>query len=249
MNDSHPTPSGNDASDDVARYLRPVETKSRDIVVLERLAALIGGTAMQPGDRLPAERELAERLGVGRSTVREALSRWAALGVVERRKGSGTFLLTKVDPDTRHVPVAVQFEREALRRMVEVRRALELEVVGLACERATDAELEIIAERFRALDAAHARYGASHDHDRAFHQAIYDGAHNVVFSHLIGQLQVAFDTAYDTPFRDKDYGDASFPLHRVLADAIAARDAEAARVAIGRILDILLEELDAIGAP
>ena len=178
-----------DPTNDFARFLQPVEAQSRDLAVLERLAAMIGHARMRPGDRLPAERVLAERLAVGRSTVREALTRWAALGVVERRKGSGTYLLTTVDPETRHVPVAIQFEREALRRMVEVRRALELEVVALACARASAAELAVVAERFAALDAIHARVGASPSHDRAFHQAIYDCAHNVVFGHLIGQLQ------------------------------------------------------------
>ena len=65
--------------------LKPVRPKSLDSAVLDELASYVDGSGMAPGSKLPSERELCEVLGVGRSTVREALKRWKALGIVEMR--------------------------------------------------------------------------------------------------------------------------------------------------------------------
>src|SRR5262245_52858303 len=78
------------------------------------------------------ERELTARLKVSRPTVREALKRWAALGIVEMRVGSGTYLRVPVAPGAVHFAVTVQFEHEHLQRTLELRRALETEAAELA---------------------------------------------------------------------------------------------------------------------
>ncbi|MCK0371068.1 GntR family transcriptional regulator, partial [Salmonella sp. L-S2618] len=70
--------------------LSPVQTSSRDDAVLNALVDFVASEGLKPGDRLPTERLLAEYLKVSRTTVREALTRWQELGLVERRQGSGT---------------------------------------------------------------------------------------------------------------------------------------------------------------
>lgn len=239
-------PTLSEAPAGTASLLKPIKSVSRDTRVLEGLAELVVHSGMRPGHRFPAERVVAERLGVGRSTVREALKRWEALGIVQRRKGSGTYLKTPITPGSLHVPLTVQLEHDALRRTLEVRRALEIEVVPLACARASEAELARIAEAYDALDAAHARYGASPQQDRVFHRAIYEAAHNPLFGQIIEQLHDAFDSNFEAPFGDRRFGDDSFPLHRDLCDGVLARDSKRARDAIERIFEILAGDLDQI---
>ncbi len=73
--------------------IAPLDAIDRVQQVSEALANYIAQTDMKTGERLPAERELMEALGVGRSTIREVIGRFQALGVMETRKGSGTYLL------------------------------------------------------------------------------------------------------------------------------------------------------------
>ena len=69
------------------RYLEPIETPSRGVAVLDALAEMIERAGLQVGDRLPPEVSIASALGVGRSTIREALNRWEGLGIIRRRRG------------------------------------------------------------------------------------------------------------------------------------------------------------------
>jgi GntR family transcriptional regulator, transcriptional repressor for pyruvate dehydrogenase complex len=232
-----------DIAPDVASLLRSIRPEPRDMRVLAGLAELVVLSAMRPGDRFPAERMLAERLGVGRSTVREALKRWEALGIVERRKGSGTYLRIPITPGSLHMPLTVQLESDSLRRTIEVRRALELEVVPLACARGSAEELARVAETYGALAAAHARNGPSPREDRAFHRAIYDAAHNPLFGQIIEQLHDAFDATFVAPFGDRSFGDDSFPFHADLCAGVIARDAARTRRAIAAIFDVLFRDL------
>ena len=234
---------------EIAAMLKPIKVDSRDMRVLAGLAELVVQSGMLPGARFPSERVVAERLGVGRSTVREALKRWEALGIVERRKGSGTYLKTPITPGSLHVPLTVQLESDALRRTLEVRRALEMEVVPLACARATTEELTKIRDSYALLAEAHRRFGASPQQDRVFHRAIYEAAHNPLFRQIIEQVHDAFDAIFVAPFGDTSFGDESFPLHADLCKAVLARDAEKSRAAMEEIFRILARDLDRIEAP
>src|SRR4051812_20227320 len=106
--------------------LKPLRSRTLDNAVLDALAAFVEAAAIVPGDRLPSERLLCERLAVSRPTVREALKRWEALGIVEMRKGSGVFLRTLVGPNLVHVPLILT-KPTKIRNLLEalqIRRAL-----------------------------------------------------------------------------------------------------------------------------
>ncbi len=78
--------------------VKPVRPQSLDSAVLDALSSYVDRANILPDSRLPSERVLCEALGVGRSTVREALKRWEALGIVEMRKGSGAYLKVAFRP-------------------------------------------------------------------------------------------------------------------------------------------------------
>src|SRR6187402_2495017 len=102
------------------------------MAVLDALADMVERSGLTIGDRLPPEVSLAATLGVGRSTIREALNRWEGLGIIRRRRGDGTYLSARVQTSRGLVPTMIRLEGEALLRLLEVRRALESDVVRRA---------------------------------------------------------------------------------------------------------------------
>ena len=87
--------------------IRPLPAMDRARQVTDALAHYVEDAQLQAGDRLPAERELMAALAVGRSTIREAIRHFQALGVIETRKGSGTYLLKPVSKATIHMPLSL----------------------------------------------------------------------------------------------------------------------------------------------
>ncbi|TIT59827.1 MAG: FadR family transcriptional regulator, partial [Mesorhizobium sp.] len=171
--------------------LPPIQTTARDDAVLKALVGFVRAEALQPGERLPTERILAERLKVSRNTVREALTRWEGLGLVERRQGSGTYLKAAVSPDMLHLPLTLAGGNDftSLMQTLEIRRALEAEAAALCAERASPADiaeierkLDIMEQAFRTLD------GMSSEEDWEFHQAIYRVSGNPLFEQIIAAM-------------------------------------------------------------
>jgi DNA-binding FadR family transcriptional regulator len=232
--------------DGALNYLEPLETRTRGVAVLDALAGMIERAGLKVGDRLPPEVSLATTLGVGRSTIREALNRWEGLGIIKRRRGDGTYLAARVQTSRGLVPTMIRLEGEALIRLIEVRRALENDVVRKATVNATPAQR---AEISRLCDILIAEVDARrnwHDADHAFHGAIYEASGNPMFGQILHRLDDALERSNESPFGRDDFGLDSFPPHRELADAITAADPEAAVAAINKILDLVEADVRAI---
>lgn len=165
----------------VLSYLEPLEQRTRGAAVLDALADMVERAGLEIGDRLPPEVSLAEQLGVGRSTIREALNRWEGLGMIRRRRGDGTYLSARVQTMKGPVPTMIRLEGEALLRLIEVRRALECAVVQRAAQNATarqKAEIRRLCDQLIAdVDAGLPWRRA----DAAFHSAIYEASGNPMF--------------------------------------------------------------------
>jgi GntR family transcriptional regulator, transcriptional repressor for pyruvate dehydrogenase complex len=213
--------------------------------VMRAIAGFISASGVQPGDRLPTERQLMETLAVGRSTVREVIRKLQALGVVESRKGSGTYLLRTTSADAIHMPLVIDTTnlRNRLLESLEVRRGLEGEVSSLAAMRATPEDIARIEAKLLAMEAVHLVKGTSGPEDLAFHLAIYDASHNSLFVQLLEQMREAFESFFDKPFDRPDFARRSFPFHRELFEAIARHDPVAARLKTLSILEIVEEDI------
>ncbi|MCA1404990.1 FadR family transcriptional regulator [Ensifer sp. IC3342] len=225
--------------------LVPLPPVDRVQQVIAALADYIQHSGLKPGDRLPAERELMAALAVGRSTVREVLSHFQALGVMEARKGSGTYLLRAISGATIHMPLALDTEhlRDALLQTLEVRRGIEVEAGMVAARRRTDADLINIETKLDEMERVHLAKGTSGPEDLAFHLAIYDATHNPLFRQLLEQMREAFERFWEKPFDRPDFARRSFPFHRTLFNAIAAQDTNAAREETLKILAIVEEDI------
>lgn len=203
--------------------------------VIAHIRELIEAGTLGPGDRLPAERELATRIGVSRPTVRAGLHALAAMGVVRSRQGSGTYI-----PDGPPVlvtePLTFQaalygFTRE---QMYEARRTLEVGAAALAAERATSEELATLAEHVAGLFAAlddPLRFLVS---DIDFHRAVAAASGNPIVAALVEMLAALYyEQRRSTAARatDRNLRDAA-EAHQRIYRAIRARDVDAARQAM-----------------
>ncbi|MCC7320553.1 MAG: FadR family transcriptional regulator [Rubellimicrobium sp.] len=233
-------------TDPALRFLEPLEPRTRGEAVLEALARMIDRAGLTVGDRLPPEVQLAQQLGVGRSTMREALNRWEGLGLIRRRRGDGTYLAARVPAPGDTVPVMVQLEGEALLRLLELRRCLETETARKAAVRASPAQRAEIGRLCDILLAIVARGEPYRAADHAFHGAISDATGNPMFGQTLRRLEEMFERSAESPFSLAAFGLASFPMHRDLADAIAAGDPDGAARAINAIIDSVETEIRGI---
>jgi DNA-binding FadR family transcriptional regulator len=184
-------------------------------------------------------------LAVGRSTIREAIRHFQALGVIETRKGSGTYLLKPISTATIHMPLSLDTAdlRDALLQTLEVRRGIEAEAGMVAARKRTAEDLANIEAKLNEMERVHLAKGTSGPEDLAFHLAIYEATHNPLFGQLLEQMREAYERFWKWPFDRKDFARRSFPFHRTLFNAIVAQDAEAARRETLKILDVVEEDI------
>ena len=123
----------------------PIKTKRLYEEIVEQIKQLITDGKLKPGDKLLAERELAEQFQVSRASVREAIRTLEMLGVIDIRPGEGTFVRrTGADDIIRPLAMFLAVERSSLLDMFEMRRIFETANASLAAERATQEELDQI---------------------------------------------------------------------------------------------------------
>lgn len=225
--------------------LTPLPTMDRTRQVIDVLSDFIKTSQLQAGDRLPTERELMEALSVGRSTIREVITHFQALGVVETRKGSGTYLLKPISKATVHMALSMDAThlRDVLLQTLEVRRGIECEAAMVAARKRTADDLVNIETMLDEMERVHIEKGASGPEDLAFHLAVYDATHNPLFRQLLEQMRGSFERFWTHPFDRQDFARRSFPFHRTLFNAIVAQDPDAARAETLKILDVVEEDI------
>jgi GntR family transcriptional repressor for pyruvate dehydrogenase complex len=169
---------------------RPTVTRLADSVANELEKRILEGS-LKPADRLPAERELALELGVSRPSLREAIQKLVAKGLLSTRHGGGTYVTDRleahfVDPWQNMLKDHPLLHRDLL----EFRQMLESQAASLAADRATDVDISRLDLVHSQLEAAYASddLAACIDVDVAFHQAIAEASHNVLIGHLTASL-------------------------------------------------------------
>lgn len=225
-------------------------------MVSRQLEAMILDGRLQPGERLPAERVLCDKLNVSRGVLREALKALRARGVIETRRGSGTYvaIFQEFHPST-PLQKLLQNHEGTLTSLLEVRRLLEGEAAYLAAQRATDEDLEILRQAFEAMEKNRPGKDFAHTHaqlDIAFHRAIYGAAHNPVLLLALNgirdlMMSFVFNTAdklYVLPMPKKQL----HIQHRRIYQAIEGHNPRAARRAAHSHIDLVAQSLAAVDA-
>ena len=174
------------------------------------------------GEKLPGETSLAPQLGVGRSTVREAIRQLAARGVLASRQGAGVFVIALDAPEDWDAVL----RRADIVSVIEARIAIETEAAGLAAERRTPTELR--AMRRALAERAARRSGIEElvDADMAFHRSIVTAAHNPILTELFDGFVPRSRHAMIEMLRLRgEFGGAPDQgTHASLLAAVAARD-------------------------
>lgn len=189
--------------------------------VISSVRELIEQEGLRPGDRLPSEPQLAQRLGVGRSTLREAIRALSHGGLLETRQGSGTFVTAGPAPASLDVRLA----QARVSEVFEVRRALEVLIAEIAPLRRTDDHVQQLRTALQQC-RVHAESGdvrAFVAADAQFHQVTADATGNTVLVELYAVLRRSLETA-GVAIADLVELRHANDLHAVLLEAIADAD-------------------------
>jgi GntR family transcriptional regulator, transcriptional repressor for pyruvate dehydrogenase complex len=208
--------------------LRPIPRSPLYEQVADRLRAFIDAQQLQPGDRLMAERELSARLGVSRTSVRQALTALKVQGLVEIRHGEGVFL----SREPRDVIPTLASEiagSEVDHPMIwEVREGIEAQAARLAAARRDDGDLRAMRAALDEMAASIAAGDDGIEGDRHFHLAVVAAARNPLLSKLMAELAELVDRTSEASLTHAGRPTVSLEGHRAILDAIASGDGDAA---------------------
>jgi GntR family transcriptional regulator, transcriptional repressor for pyruvate dehydrogenase complex len=217
-------------------------------VITEVITERIRSGSLQPGDKLPAEPELARQLQVGRGSVREAIRTLHTLGVLQVVRGRGTFVAEPMHQSHSEQFVGLSSVGGAdLAQVLELRIALETAAVSLACVRATEDDLAEMQRRVADHEAAAERgdVHAEHRTDEDFHDSLLQAAHNPnlhsMYRMIVPQMS---DFRLETLKLERS-SQRFVPGHRDILNGIIARSPRESGNAVARHIAGLYKELRA----
>lgn len=229
-----------------------VQPEKLSTSVVRQIEQLILRGILRPGERLPAERDLANRLGVSRPSLREAVSELQEEGLLTTKAGSGIFVADVLG--SAFSPALTRLfstHDEAVFDYLSFRRDME----GLAAERAarlgSESDLKVIQTIFDKMEAAQARPNNAEEEarlDAQFHSAIIDASHNVVMLHMMRSMYdlLRQGVFYNRKvmFKQRTSRAALLDQHRAINVALQARDPKDARAAVEAHLDYVQKSLE-----
>ncbi len=227
-----------------------VQPEKLSDAVTKQIELLILQGILRPGERLPSERELSERLGVSRPSLREAISDLQDRGLLTSRAGSGIYVAEVLGSAFSDALVKLFASHdEAVFDYISFRRDME----GLAAERAarlgSDTDLRVIQTIFDKMEAAHKKRNPEDEAhlDADFHLSIIEASHNVIMLHMMRSMyQLLREGVFynrQVMFKQRTTRDTLLDQHRTINDALQARDPEGARAAVEAHLDYVLSKL------
>lgn len=221
---------------------RPTPEKPVYIQVVEWLEDLIKRGELQPGDQLLAERELAETLGVSRTSVRKALAKLDGMGIIEVTPRDGAYVRRRSLEEAAEPLTQVLFqERQQVAHLFEVRQLIETQAVRLAALRRDEADLQRLRELNRQFEAGLRHGDLASQTNTEFHLSIVKAAKNPVLTEIMSTVLTATIEVYAAARRQTLLQAPNLlrfvEEHEQIIKAIAAQDAELAAALIARHID------------
>jgi GntR family transcriptional repressor for pyruvate dehydrogenase complex len=228
----------------------PIQQEKLSHGVIRQIESLILRGILRPGDRLPSERELSERMTVSRPSLREALADLQERGLLTSKAGAGVYVADVLG--SAFAPALVKLfasHDEAVFDYISFRRDME----GLAAEHAarlaSDTDLKVINAIFEKMELAHQkRNPAEEAHlDADFHLSIIEASHNIIMLHMMRSMYELLREGvfYNRTmmFKQRTTRDTLLEQHRTINDALQKRDAQAARKAVEAHLSFVEDAL------
>jgi len=225
---------------------RPVESEKLSSAVIRQIELLILRGILRPGERLPAERELAERLKVSRPSLRDAIGALQEKGLLATRAGAGVFV-ADVLGSAFSPALADLFSRHdtAVFDYLSFRRDMEGLAAARAARLASDTDLQVIQTIFDKMETAHGKRNPQEESqlDAEFHMAIIEASHNVVMLHMMRSMydllrQGVFYNR-QVMFQQRMTRSALLDQHRAINAGLQMRDGAGAQAAVEAHLDFV----------
>jgi GntR family transcriptional regulator, transcriptional repressor for pyruvate dehydrogenase complex len=216
----------------VSDALRPLTRPRLYEQVVEQLRQHVAARGLKAGDRLPPERELAERLGVSRASIKQAIVVLEVQGLVDVRHGGGTYL-RRDTLNSEPVDHLVD-RRRRLPDVLDARDALETKLAALAAERRTPEDLAAIDAALADMRAQIDRGEPGEEGDRRFHEAVTAAAHSALLTEFMRQIADPIAESRRESLRQPGRPQRSLAQHERIAEAIRAGDARGATRAMHR---------------
>ncbi len=207
-------------------YTNLSSEKQRSQEVAAHIKELIRDEKLKPGDKLPNELELCGLFSVSRPTIREAAKTLVSQGVLEIRRGRGTYVSQM--PGIAEDPLGLDFIMSPNLRLalIQARLVIEPGVASLAAQMADDQDIVKISASIRDMEEIVNQHKVGIDVELNFHRSIAEATKNPVIIRLVPIIMDSIVKTYtDTPRTSEDHRHA-FEEHRMIYEAIAARDPE-----------------------
>lgn len=197
--------------------------------VAEQMIELLGQGRYGPGDRLPTEREMMDRLGVGRSSIREGLQALQLMGLIDIQVGRGTFV-RRVDSEVMVNPhlLARLMEKETTRELLEARRLLEPAIAALAAQRATAEDLAEVERLLHRIEELMHRGEPTYQASATFHHRLAQAAKNAVLIRFMESIMSLMAHRGEQIEHDGDFLKWELASHWEVFRAVRSRDPEQA---------------------
>jgi DNA-binding FadR family transcriptional regulator len=206
--------------------------------VASRILSQLSSGQLSPGSRLPSERQLAEALKVGRSTVREAIAALDLLGVIETRQGAGSYIRGEASdllPQT--IEWGLMLGRPRTLDLVETRRHIEIVNAGLAAQRSSAEGHERLVRVYADMVSSAKDSKAFVEVDVAFHLEIASLAENSVLSDILTSIRSLLHVWVTRAAAGQESTGDTLEEHRLVMEAVLSGDPEQARHAMEHHMD------------
>ena len=214
----------------VVEQLRPVARPRLYEVIVEQLCAYMADMEMTPGDRLPAERELATKLGVSRASLAQALVALEVQGVLSVRHGDGAILVRR--PTEERAVKALREHADRIPEIIEAREALEVKLAALAAARRSDGEMAAIDRAIATMQSEIEAGDRGVVGDEMFHEAITTAAHSSLLAKLMHEISELIKETRIESLSQEHRPRASLEGHRRIAEAVRKQDSQEASKAM-----------------
>ena len=155
--------------------------------VIEQIMNLIKNNKLKPGDKLPPERELAEKLSISRGSLREAFRVLESRGLIKSKPGGGRYIREiRKNGHNNTENIILSLEKSSILELLEAREMFEVKIAKIAAQRATPEDIELIGEALNKINKEEVlKHGKETESDTEFHLAIASASHNFVFVNII----------------------------------------------------------------
>lgn len=230
----------NSARPEPLQEVIPLRRISLSDKIIEQIIDLISRNVLQPGERLPSEKDLCKRFGVGRATLREALRSLAVMGILDGRVGEGTFVSHNNQRYLeRNLQWGLLLDPKKVEDLLETRLMLETQTAFSAARKATPANLKAMEGSIQGMESSLGRPDQYLRFDLEFHLLVAQATQNTILHHLVsmtrGYLQAWIEESLVSPPsspEDRHRAQSSIREHRAILMALRSGQAEQARQAM-----------------